>query len=675
MRSPRFALNALVARQRDSRSALRARRGVQRAAILTGLLILGLAVAWSWSDYGAAMRQTKVEVTNLSRSLAEHTHDALQEADTILIGLQERVRTEGTGASNAARLNTLLAARTAALPMIHGLLVIGPDDAPLAASAPLSPCCRSWAAAAEFQRAATSSTRQPIFMGPVRSVFDGRWVVTMSRRLENSHGGFAGVAVAFISLDYFQTFYNTFDIGRTGSITLATTPGILIARRPFAEANVGRDMSSNEAFQRLLRSGMNVSFSYTASIDGVRRIGGSHQVDGFPLLVVVARGMAEALTDWRQQTLCVLLFLGCIEAAIFWTAARQMRQLDQSAQAQSQLQAGHARLLRSEAMLAESIRWLQLAEQIGGVGHWRISLPDMTLTWSDEVFRMMGLPVSDQAPDLATAIACYHSDDRETVRDAVAETLAEGTPLDFSHRIVQPDGSVRFLMSRGLLQHDETGQAVSLFGVCLDRTDQQQQEVRLRRDKMAVDELNVRLERLARRDGLTGIFNRRHFDEMLDIEYRRGTRTAAHLALVMIDVDHFKAYNDTYGHPQGDHCLQTIAITVETMLKRPADLAARYGGEELAVLLPDCDMGGVLGLAVRIVEAVAALRLPHVGAPGGLVTVSAGAWSVIPNTMATAREALLMEADRALYRAKCAGRGRAMLGAEGERTTIEVTPL
>ena len=194
-----------------------------------------------------------------------------------------------------------------------------------------------------------------------------------------------------------------------------------------------------------------------------------------------------------------------------------------------------------------------------------------------------------------------------------------------------------------------------------------------------MDERNVRLDRLARQDGLTGISNRRHFDETLDVEYRRGARNASHLALIMIDIDHFKAYNDSYGHPEGDVCLQTIALMIESMLKRPADLAARYGGEELAVLLPDCDMAGVFVLATRSVEAVAALRLPHVGAPKGFVTVSAGAWSVIPRTVMTAREALLVEADRALYRAKCEGRCRAVLGAASEqdsdRKTVEFEAL
>lgn len=657
------------------RPAWGARESVRQAAVLTGVLIVFLAIAWTWSDRGAAVHQTKVEVTNLSRSLAEHTHDALQEADTILIGLQERVQNDGVGPASTARLNTLLASWAATLPMIEGLVIIGPDDVSLASSAGAASCCLDRATHPELQLASISSARQSIFMGPVRSAADGHWLVTLSRRLEDHEGHFAGVAVAMISLPYFQAFYDSFDIGDDGVIVLSTTQGVLIARRPFVEANVGRDLSPGELFQRLARSGANPSFTYTAAIDGVTRIGSSDRIEGFPLRIVVARGEAEALAGWWRQSALMLLFVACIEAAIIWTAGRQMRQLDQVAQTQAQLQRAHARLLRSEASLAEGIRWLQLAEQISGVGHWRISLPDMAVTWSDEVFRIMGLPVSEQAPGLTESIACYHPDDRQAVQDAIADAIADRAPLAFSCRVVHPDGKLRFLVSRGLLQHDEDGRAVSLFGVCLDRTEQQHEEARLRRDKQAVEELNMRLDRLARQDGLTGIFNRRHFDEMLDLEYRRAARHAGPLGLLMIDVDYFKAYNDTYGHPQGDRCLQSIAITIETMLQRPADLAARYGGEEIAVLLPDTDVPGAYQLAVRIVEAIAALQLPHAGAPSGFVTVSVGALSVVPNTMMTAREALLVGADRALYRAKCSGRGRAMVGAQNEHSTAATLQL
>ncbi len=660
-------------RIKSRRLAFSARESVRWAAVLTGVLILCLAVAWSRSDHGAAIRQTKVEVTNLSRSLAEHTHDALQEADAILVGLQERARVDGVGPAGAGRLSALLASDAAALPMIQGLLIIGPDDVPLAASAALPGCCLNGALRARLQLARASSTRQSIFTGPVRSAFDGRWAVTVSRRLEDRDGRFAGVAVAVISLDYFQDFYKSFDVGDAGVIVLSTTPGILVARRPFNEANVGRDLSSSEVFQRLARSGPAASFTYTALIDGVTRIGSSHRIDGFPLRIVVARGRAQALAGWWRQTARMLFFVACIEAAIIWTAQRQMRQLDQLTRTQAQLQRAHGQLLRSEARLAEGIRWLQLAEQISGVGHWRISLPDMVLTWSDEVFRIMGLPASDQAPGLEDSVACYHADDRQAVRQAIGEAIADGGPLAFSYRIVRPDGTLRFLETRGLLQHDEHGEAVSLFGVCLDRTEQQHEEARLRRDKQAVEERNMCLDRLARQDGLTGMFNRRHFDEVLDIEYRRASRNAVHLGLLMIDVDHFKAYNDTYGHPQGDRCLQAIAITIETMLRRPADLAARYGGEELAVLLPDTDTSGAYQLAVRIVEAIAALQMPHAGAPRGFVTISAGAWSVIPTSLTTAREVLLVGADRALYRAKCGGRGRAVFGSQDEHSTVSST--
>lgn len=165
-----------------------------------------------------------------------------------------------------------------------------------------------------------------------------------------------------------------------------------------------------------------------------------------------------------------------------------------------------------------------------------------------------------------------------------------------------------------------------------------------------------RLEALAREDGLTGLANRRTFDDALSREYRRARRDRRSLALVMIDVDMFKAYNDLYGHPAGDECLRRISKTLTGALFRPGDLAARYGGEEFAVLLPDTDEFGAMAIAERIRQAVQLLAIEHDGCQRRFMSVSVGVASVDRNAHKGGSASLLQHADRALYRAKEGGR-------------------
>ncbi|HEU4845536.1 MAG TPA: diguanylate cyclase [Burkholderiaceae bacterium] len=169
------------------------------------------------------------------------------------------------------------------------------------------------------------------------------------------------------------------------------------------------------------------------------------------------------------------------------------------------------------------------------------------------------------------------------------------------------------------------------------------------------------LQAMAFADGLTGVANRRLFDDTLDSEFRRCGRSGAPLAILMIDVDFFKRYNDRYGHQAGDECLKRVALTLKERLKRPYDLAARYGGEEFACLLPDTDGAGALAMAEELRLAIAALALEHDDSPvADHVTISIGVAVTLPQADGDCA-ALLRLADQALYRAKDAGRDRCSL--------------
>jgi diguanylate cyclase (GGDEF)-like protein len=180
-------------------------------------------------------------------------------------------------------------------------------------------------------------------------------------------------------------------------------------------------------------------------------------------------------------------------------------------------------------------------------------------------------------------------------------------------------------------------------------------ELNLRSARDALTEANERLEHLAQEDGLTGLANRRYFDARLAINFQQALESQTPLAVVMVDVDEFKKYNDLYGHLGGDDCLQRIAQALRTAVLRSTDLVARYGGEEMVLLLPGTDADGALEVAQRARLAVVDLQIPHAAAVLGTVSISLGAAAWVPQPGSTPFE-LLKAADEALYRAKQGGR-------------------
>ena len=214
--------------------------------------------------------------------------------------------------------------------------------------------------------------------------------------------------------------------------------------------------------------------------------------------------------------------------------------------------------------------------------------------------------------------------------------------------------------------------------------------------QLALKQKTDALRQLSNLDALTGIANRRAFDETLIREWRRALRTKEPLSLLMLDVDHFKHYNDVYGHPVGDTCLRQVAQTLVQSAQRASDLVARYGGEEFAVILPVMGMAGAASFANHLCEQLRSLAIPHQNSPLiPMVTLSIGAATLIP---ACAEQSALREpcpdcpgnqacnggpctlvelADRALYQAKHAGRNRVVCLAEpfGQGRATDGAPL
>jgi diguanylate cyclase (GGDEF)-like protein/PAS domain S-box-containing protein len=300
-------------------------------------------------------------------------------------------------------------------------------------------------------------------------------------------------------------------------------------------------------------------------------------------------------------------------------------------------------LITSEArfrLLAEASRDMIVLTDLDGRRHYVSPSVTEVLGWQpDEV-------LEGSYRDLV------HPDDVASLSQLLKECQEGIPPRVLPYRCRNKEGEYRWLETNPRLYRDpSTGHPAGFVNVVRDITDR-------RRNEDKLNEAFHLVESLASVDGLTGLANRRRFDEILEQEWLRAQRDQAALSLFMIDVDHFKLYNDLYGHLAGDDCLRQIAHSVRGLVNRPADLSARYGGEEFAVILPGTGQSGAIEIAMRICRAIEQLRIPHADCPWGIVTLSIGVATCFPANEQE-HSLLVQAADAALYRAKRSGRNRA----------------
>jgi diguanylate cyclase (GGDEF)-like protein len=487
-----------------------------KATAFVVLVCLSLVLVDGWRTYNARVYEMKIAettTTNLARALAQHAEDSIKEADTILIGLVERLEVDGIFASGD-RLHLLLMKHVAELPQLHGLFVYDSEGRWIVNALPHMPANMNNSDRDYFQYHRTHTDKGPHIGVPVRSRSTGQWIITMSRRVDHADGSFAGVALATIDVTYFQKFYESFDIGRSGVIFLALENGIYLVRRPFKESLIGKSLSTSRLFNEYLPKSPVGTAIVTSVADNIERLYAYRHLEKYPLVMFAALSTEEIYAKWLADT----------------------------------------RLHSAIVAL--------LAITLGGLG-----------------FRL-----------------------------------------------------IRQIQFR---EHTEAQL------VCA------QEEM---------EKLNKKLEILALEDGLTGLANRRQFDVVLNNNFKNAMRNSRPLALVMIDVDHFKRYNDIYGHPAGDICLKTISNVVKKFINRPNDLAARYGGEEIVVLLPDTQLAGAVALAEKIRSAIYNLEIAHSASTTGFVTISAGVSALAPIIHVHTPLEFIRSADKALYAAKHEGR-------------------
>lgn len=249
-----------------------------------------------------------------------------------------------------------------------------------------------------------------------------------------------------------------------------------------------------------------------------------------------------------------------------------------------------------------------------------------------------------------------HPEDRAWVFDFCVSQSQAGIDHEADYRALRKDGEFVWIRDVVHVVRNADGSPNALVGFMFDISERKRTEERLL-------DMQRELEELSFKDGLTGVANRRRFDMIVESEWRDAAANRQSLAIVVLDIDYFKQYNDHYGHIEGDECLKRVAAALSGIVRRPRDLLCRFGGEEFVLLLPDTDDATAMALAWRCLDLVDRALIPHAGVgPGKRLTLSAGVHTAVP----TERDEILpfiAVADRRLYLAK--ERGRARVVADG----------
>ncbi|RFA25170.1 hypothetical protein CAI21_19975 [Alkalilimnicola ehrlichii] len=474
---------------------------------------------------------------------------------------------------------------------------------------------------------------------PIRGLGSDRWLIPVSIRINGPNAEFLGVIVATLDIRYFHAFYTQLPKGLDIRVSAYRHDGVLLAQYPDHRLIPGLSQAIEPAtttkplVRRIYRG--------VSPVDGTTRIVAFNPTSSYPVVVTVSNDYRAFLTTLYPAAIRALLiftFFALGTTAAVYLLIRSIRTTDEAREAQ----------LHSLSKQRESERIARAV--IGHLPNGRVAVLNRELRY---VFIAgQGAP-NEPLPQTVlgrTIQELYPLTTRDKL-EALARKAFEGVKSEeeFSYR----QNHLR-VMAAPL--YDDAKQIDQILLLTQDISD-------LKHTQHQLEARNQKLQQLSLTDGLLNIANRRAFDMALKQEWARGMQNQAPVALLLVDVDYFKRYNDSYGHAEGDHCLQAISALLQQAVARPADVVARYGGEEFAVLLPNTDQSGAEAVAARIHQIIAEKAIPFAvgGVPGQRVTVSIGIGVDTPVNEAS-RDRLINTADKALYSAKANGRNRTAIG-------------
>jgi len=460
-----------------------------------------------YSQYLDAKASRHAELMNLSSSVLRSAESSITYASMILVGLAERYLYDGETPENLTRMLGIARTRADWQPEIQGVFFYAADGRWVMTTLSAITPQRNNADREYFQYHLKNESLAPYIGPPIRSRTTGEWIMTVSIRLEDAKGAFAGVALATLKVESFLEFFRSLELGQDGIVNMARTDGVQLVRYPFSPDLIAVNVSNAPVAKAIQAGSTRGVLAFNSPVDGTKRMVGYASSSRYPIRLSVGMTEDYAFASWQRGFFLTLIATAASLSVILYLGFRTVRGIEQRA--------------------------------------------------NDEL----------------------------------------------------------------LLRVD-----------------------------------NGELQILATEDGLTGLANRRYFNQVLAKSFDQAQSNQTPIALLLLDIDHFKKYNDTYGHPAGDECLRRVATLMRNAVGRPTDLAARYGGEEMAVILPVTDLKGAVLVAEEIRTAVEEANIESSSVELGRVTVSIGVAGYIPSLSSQGHDELLLLTDKALYKAKQNGR-------------------
>jgi len=320
-------------------------------------IVVGMSI---WSAREQQLQDKESAILGMAQALISHAQASVKQADIALFGLVERLEADGLDPTALSRLESLIVARKAQLPQLHGLFIYDRDGRWLLNSNRADNSHANNSDRGYFIYHRDNPSAKTYIGPPLRSRSTNDWILTVSRRINTPDGQFAGVALATISLDYFLKLYQTIDIGERGALSLLLTDGTLLVRRPFSDDEVGMSIAGGEFFREHLHRSIAGTANIHSIIDGVERIVGYARVSDYPLALYVARDKSEILAKWRKASTVTVSLLLLLIAVMVGLGYRLMKIMGHRVRAQN-------RLFHAQASLVAANRRLELLAREDGL--------------------------------------------------------------------------------------------------------------------------------------------------------------------------------------------------------------------------------------------------------------------------------------------------------------------
>jgi diguanylate cyclase (GGDEF)-like protein/PAS domain S-box-containing protein len=717
-------------------------------------VLIGLAASHIISQRSEIMADSRKDTANLTSSLIQHAELTFRTADAILIALVERLEHQDIDSEAVERLKAWFVQEVRHSSQFVNFTVV--DDNGMMIASTFDAKGRNRFSDREYLTYHRTHDDDDLHIGaPIQGRSAEGWIIPVTRRFKRADGTFGGVAVAAINPKYFQDFYDRLELGKNGAVLLASMNKTLLVRRPFVEANIGRDMSNSGLFAQLKQAPVG-SAEITATIDGIRRLNSYEQGHVYPIVVTVAQDIEELMAPWRQsairqmtQAVAIAIFImlmgGVVWRATRTLAANSLKLSETNARfdaavtnmsngltmfdADGRLMVWNEKYLelyglspdvvRSGASIRSIVEHRQQSGQIDLDVDAYVGELQQTLIDTGRGASTSRLNNGKTVSLTSTAIAgggwvAMHEDITDRVRheeamfqqatelartnmrfDAALSNMTQGLcmfdgqkqlvvwnqryaefyqiPPDLlkvgtPYEAIVTDGIARGVLEIGDLAVDVKVAEFTGLPTNSCRIDELENGrfVQHTRQPMEgggwlsiVEDITERrraeaeIVHLARHDALTGLANRAEFNAKLEEASKRMKRGGGAVTVMMLDLDKFKAVNDTRGHPAGDQLLIEVGRRLQSTI-RETDVLARLGGDEFAIIQEggSSQHEGAIALALRIIDAIA---LPF-DLNGHEASIGTSIGIALAPENGVEPEELLKSADLALYDVKADGR-------------------